>query len=38
MRTANDAVAQVERGLVNSNFADRGIGADALAPGVVTVP
>ena len=38
VRTANDAVAQIERGLVNSNFADRSIGADALAPGVVTSP
>ena len=38
VRTANDAVSQIERGLVNSNFADRGIGADAFAPGVVTGP
>ena len=38
VRTANDAVRQVERGLVNDNFADRSIGADALAPGVVTGP
>ena len=38
VRTANEAVAQIERGLVNSNFADRSIGADALAPGVVTGP
>jgi hypothetical protein len=33
VRTANDAVSQMERGLVNDNFADRSIGADALAPG-----
>jgi hypothetical protein len=38
VRVANDAVSQVERGLINDNFRDRGIGADALAPGVVTGP
>jgi hypothetical protein len=38
VRTANDAVSQIERGLINGNFADRGIGADALAPGVITGP
>jgi hypothetical protein len=38
VRTANDAVGQIERGLINGNFADRSIGADALAPGVVTGP
>ena len=38
VRTANDAVSQIERGLVNGNFADLSIGAGALAPGVVTGP
>ena len=38
VRVANDAVSQIERGLVNGNFRDRGIGADALGPGVVTGP
>ena len=38
VRTANDAVSQMERGLINGNFADRSIGAGALAPGVVTGP
>ena len=38
VRLANDAVSQVERGVINDNFRDRGIGADALAPGVVTGP
>ena len=38
VRTANDAVSQIERGLVNGNVADRSIGAGALAPGVVTGP
>ncbi len=38
VRTADDAVSQMERGLVNDNLADRSIGADALAPGVVTGP
>jgi hypothetical protein len=36
VRVANDTVSQIERGLVNDNFRDRGIGAGALAPGVVT--
>ena len=38
VRTADDAVSQMERGLVNDDLADRSIGADALAPGVVTGP
>ncbi len=38
VRTANDAVSQIERGLIDGNFADRSIGAGALAPGVVTGP
>jgi hypothetical protein len=38
VRVSNDAVSQIERGLINDNFRDRGIGADALAPGVVTGP
>ena len=32
VRTANDAVSQIERGLIDDNFLDRGIGAGALAP------
>ena len=32
VRTANDAVSQIERGLINDNFLDRSIGAGALAP------
>jgi hypothetical protein len=35
---ANDAVRQIERSLVNDNFLDRVIGADARAPGVITGP
>ena len=38
VRTANDSVAQIERGLINDNLADRSIGAGALATGVVTAP
>ena len=38
VRTANDAVSQIERGLINGNFADRSVGAGALAPGVVIDP
>jgi FG-GAP repeat len=30
VRTANDSVSQIERGLINGNFADRSIGAGAL--------
>jgi hypothetical protein len=32
VRTANDAVSQIERGLITDNFLDRSIGAGALAP------
>ena len=38
VRTANDSVSQIERGLINDNLADRSIGAGALATGVVTAP
>jgi hypothetical protein len=38
VRTANDSVAQIERGLINDNPADRRIGAGALAAGVITAP
>ena len=36
VRTANDAISQIERGLINGNFADRSIGSEVLAPGVVS--
>ena len=38
VRTANDVVSQIERGLITDNFLDRGIGAGELAPGVITGP